>query len=174
MFAERGLDAEMKEIAERAGIGVGTIYRNFATKDELLGALAADAMVAIESHIDGCMDRADPLESLEVFLEGIFDMVDRYGHLMQLVMHQRHDLLDGRTKGRMLAKTESILARCTDAGVVRRDIPAATLAAVLHGFAHIYYELSGQVPRADARRACREMFLGGCASGMNAGRVSRA
>lgn len=39
VFAEKGMDAQMDEIAARAGLGVGTIYRHFATKEELMGAM---------------------------------------------------------------------------------------------------------------------------------------
>ncbi len=39
-FAEHGLDAQMPDVARRAGVGVGTVYRHFATKDALVEALA--------------------------------------------------------------------------------------------------------------------------------------
>jgi len=41
-FAEEGLDADMASIAERADVGVGTVYRHFPTKEALLSALASD------------------------------------------------------------------------------------------------------------------------------------
>ena len=44
VFSERGLAAEMKEIAERAGVGVGTIYRNFPSKEDLIVAIMRDAL----------------------------------------------------------------------------------------------------------------------------------
>jgi len=39
VFAERGLDMEVNEIAERAGVGVGTLYRHFANRDDMVCAI---------------------------------------------------------------------------------------------------------------------------------------
>src|SRR5919112_2626946 len=48
-FGEAGLDAQVEDIARRAGVGVGTVYRHFPTKDALVGALA-------EQHFDRLAD----------------------------------------------------------------------------------------------------------------------
>src|SRR5947209_14469839 len=42
LFADRGLDAQMPDVAKAANVGVGTVYRHFPTKDHLIAALAAD------------------------------------------------------------------------------------------------------------------------------------
>jgi AcrR family transcriptional regulator len=42
LFAEEGLDAQMPEVAKAAGVGVGTVYRHFPTKDDLIAALVAE------------------------------------------------------------------------------------------------------------------------------------
>jgi AcrR family transcriptional regulator len=52
LFAERGVQAEMKDIAERAGVGVGTLYRNFATKDDLVAALIAEVVSGFEQAFE--------------------------------------------------------------------------------------------------------------------------
>ena len=44
LIAERGAGAEIKEVAERAGVGVGTIYRNFATKDDLIRGIIEEML----------------------------------------------------------------------------------------------------------------------------------
>ena len=41
-FAERGLDASVADIARRAGVGKGTVFRHFATKDDLIAAIVLD------------------------------------------------------------------------------------------------------------------------------------
>src|SRR5438105_5886550 len=51
VFRERGLEAEMREIAERAGVGFGTVYRNFPTKDELVAAVAAEMIERMRAAI---------------------------------------------------------------------------------------------------------------------------
>jgi AcrR family transcriptional regulator len=47
VFAERGLDASVEEIARAAGVGVGTLYRRFSTKDALVAALVQDVLDAM-------------------------------------------------------------------------------------------------------------------------------
>ena len=47
LFAEQGLDAQIDEIARDAGVGVGTVYRHFPTKEDLLQALADERFVGL-------------------------------------------------------------------------------------------------------------------------------
>src|SRR5207237_9876084 len=42
LFADQGLDAQMPDVAKAAKVGVGTVYRHFPTKDDLIAALVAD------------------------------------------------------------------------------------------------------------------------------------
>src|SRR5437660_10372199 len=51
LFADEGLDAQMPDVAKAANVGVGTVYRHFANKDDLIAALAAD-------HFDRLADKA--------------------------------------------------------------------------------------------------------------------
>ena len=49
-FAEAGLDAQMEDVARRAGVGVGTVYRHFPTKDALVRALIVAQMEAMTAR----------------------------------------------------------------------------------------------------------------------------
>jgi AcrR family transcriptional regulator len=65
-FAEEGLDADVASIAERAGVGVGTVYRHFPTKDALLAALISDHFerlveIAERAEVEG----SSPWEAIE-------------------------------------------------------------------------------------------------------------
>ncbi len=48
-FAERGLDASVADIARRAGVGKGTVFRHFATKDDLLAAIVIDRVRELDA-----------------------------------------------------------------------------------------------------------------------------
>jgi AcrR family transcriptional regulator len=64
-FAEEGLDAQMPDIARRAGVGVGTVYRHFPTKDALIDALARQHFsTAIELARARVEAGGDPWEGL--------------------------------------------------------------------------------------------------------------
>jgi AcrR family transcriptional regulator len=64
VFAQRGLDAEMKEVAERANLGIGTIYRNFATKDELVEAIIQSVIDEALLEIRAVCELADLRERI--------------------------------------------------------------------------------------------------------------
>lgn len=67
-FAERGLDASVADIARRAGVGKGTVFRHFATKDDLLAAIVIDRMDALNAVGEGLLNAADPGAALLEFL----------------------------------------------------------------------------------------------------------
>lgn len=67
-FAERGLDASIADIARRAGVGKGTVFRHFATKDDLLAAIVLDRIGALNTLGEKLLDAADPGDALLEFL----------------------------------------------------------------------------------------------------------
>ncbi|HEY0260101.1 MAG TPA: helix-turn-helix domain-containing protein [Lacisediminihabitans sp.] len=79
VFGESGPQASMEDIAARAGVGVGTIYRRFPSKDALLDELAARIAEEMERAIAEAIDDDDPGRGLRTFLEfvGDFDVAKR-------------------------------------------------------------------------------------------------
>jgi len=69
VFAAEGLDAPMPAVAAAAGVGVGTIYRAFGSKEELIAALAADRVDRFARDTRDALERDDPWNALcELFL----------------------------------------------------------------------------------------------------------
>jgi AcrR family transcriptional regulator len=64
VFAEHGHDAQMDDVAKRAGVGVGTVYRHFPTKEALIEALAVDRFEKILAVGKAALERDDPWEAL--------------------------------------------------------------------------------------------------------------
>nr|WP_246344590.1 TetR/AcrR family transcriptional regulator [Conexibacter arvalis] len=69
VFAERGLGVTMDDIAQHAGVGVGTVYRRFSDKAELIDALFVDRMEALAAIAEQGLAHDDPWEGLVWFLE---------------------------------------------------------------------------------------------------------
>jgi len=69
LFAERGLNVSMDEVARCAGVGVGTVYRRFSTREELLDALLEDRMGQLLAIGETAAAAEDPWEGLVGFLE---------------------------------------------------------------------------------------------------------
>src|SRR6195952_1974971 len=68
-FAEHGPDASVADIARRAGIGKGTVFRHFPTKDDLLAAVVMDRVTTLTSLARELSGRPDAGPALEEFLE---------------------------------------------------------------------------------------------------------
>ncbi|HEX7198062.1 MAG TPA: helix-turn-helix domain-containing protein, partial [Dongiaceae bacterium] len=123
VFNERGLDVSLDEIARHAGVGVGTVYRRFRTKEELIEALFMDRLEAVATIADQAYAAADPWRGLVSFMEGMAELMAGDLGLRQMLMYA--------TYGRDLVavarqRNEPLIARLVQraqaAGQLRADI----------------------------------------------------
>jgi AcrR family transcriptional regulator len=122
VFAERGVEATLDDVARRAGVGVGTVYRRFADKDELLDALFHERIDELVAIAEDAAALDDPWGGLVRFMEQGLDMhaVDR---------GLREVVFDGRRGGERLAAARAriaplivrLVARAQAAGQLRAD-----------------------------------------------------
>src|SRR5581483_10532344 len=70
-FAEHGPDAPLDEIARRAGVGIGTLYRHFPTRQALLEAVFLDSIEALGAEAVALRDAADPGDALATWLRAV-------------------------------------------------------------------------------------------------------
>src|SRR5690242_1941153 len=68
VFAEHGGEAQMDDIARRAKVGVGTVYRHFPTKEALLWALAQDTFARIAERARALLEREDAWEAFTTLM----------------------------------------------------------------------------------------------------------
>jgi AcrR family transcriptional regulator len=68
MFAVQGAEVSVAEIAERAGIGKGTVFRHFATKEDLIAAIVGDLLDDLTAAAAARRDAADPTAALREFM----------------------------------------------------------------------------------------------------------
>jgi AcrR family transcriptional regulator len=68
LFADQGLDAQMPDVAKAAKVGVGTVYRHFPTKEDLISALAAERFERLAEKAQEGIDAEDPWEGLCGFI----------------------------------------------------------------------------------------------------------
>jgi AcrR family transcriptional regulator len=69
VFSEHGHEAQMDDVARRAGVGVGTVYRHFPTKEALMEALALDRFEKVLAAGKAALEREDPWEA---FVEALW------------------------------------------------------------------------------------------------------
>jgi AcrR family transcriptional regulator len=70
LFAARGVDVPVEDITQDAGVGMGTLYRHFPTKEELIDAVLEDAFDDYVALADAALELEDARAGLESFLEG--------------------------------------------------------------------------------------------------------
>jgi AcrR family transcriptional regulator len=88
-FAAQGVSADMKLIAEQAGLGVGTIYRNFPTKDDLLIELCRQLAGDVAAAFLEGEDEADPVAGIRVSVLNMYRIASGYGWLMHAKFNQQ-------------------------------------------------------------------------------------
>jgi AcrR family transcriptional regulator len=163
VFAEQGLDAEMKEIAERAGVGVGTIYRNFATKEDLVVALVQDLIARVEAMMAEAANAASPMEAIIAAVRLAFHCASDNSGLIQalravsLPPALEHIKRDTRIEGPVLA----IFQRGIDAGIVRGELSATFLASYFSALFPLYLALSERIGAEAAADGAIDLFLRG-------------
>ena len=94
LFAERGLNVTMDEVARHAGVGVGTAYRRFASRMELIDALVDERVAEVEDNIELALRADDPWAAFVAFMEahvaihvadrGLRELFHHHGHLERL------------------------------------------------------------------------------------------
>ena len=150
LFAEHGLKVQMGDVAQRAGVGVGTVCRNFPTKDALIRALLDDMLSSLLVEARAALAEPDAATALWAYVEAMADLQARSRGLAEQMSAQfEHDQLP--VKLTLRRNVAAILRRAQDAGAVRRDIGPADLALLFCGIAQSAV-LAGHVGAVQRRR----------------------
>jgi AcrR family transcriptional regulator len=135
-FAEQGLSTGIQEIAERAGVGVATIYRGFGSKEELLQATIEVADADISDLLTSAEATTDPSDALRQLVEGMLAHAESYGWLIQALLagnelERSEASLKSREEHRRRAL--AIVQRALDAGAVSPAMPADVIKLLIDG-----------------------------------------
>jgi AcrR family transcriptional regulator len=133
LFAERGLDASMPELAELAGVGVGTVYRAFPDKDHLLSAVIAERFRWLACEIEVAIEAEDPWSAFTdiVWKSAALHAKDRAFHQC---LPQAIDLPEvSEARARTLDAFQRLIKRAQAAGALRPDVVAEDIPMLLAG-----------------------------------------
>src|SRR5260370_29806416 len=123
VFTERGLEVPLDEVARHAGVGVGTVYRRFRTKEALVEALVADRIDAIAGRAEEAAEAPDPWSGLVSFMEQGVEMLAGDLGLKQMLMfgtYGRDRVAYARQQN--APRVTRLVERAQAAGQVRSDL----------------------------------------------------
>jgi AcrR family transcriptional regulator len=149
VFAERGIDASLEEIARRAGVGVGTLYRHFATREALVEAIFEERIGEILAIARASASEPDAWQALVGFLERTLELQAGDRLLKDALM--RHPVETGRlasAREELRELFEEVLARAREDGRLRGDFTFADLVLLSWSFRPLLDATADVAPQA--------------------------
>jgi AcrR family transcriptional regulator len=153
-FAEHGLDVGVGEIARRAGVGQGTVFRRFPTKEHLIAAVVVDRMHQASARGRQLLSDPDPGEALFELLTTLVAAARSERALFEAVAETflaNEDIRAAHTD--LVDVLDQLLGRAQDAGAVRDDVGALELLLMFKGVCE------ASRPFNDADVAARQLAL---------------
>ena len=139
-FSERGLETQMEDVAKRAGVGVGTLYRHFPTKDALVRALIVDRMERMADVAKAALeDETDAWEAFASVIRRGAEQQLRDRALTQVVASQPQEAFRSAIEDEtpLAGRMGELLARAQRAGAIRPDATADDIPTVMCGLAAV-------------------------------------
>jgi AcrR family transcriptional regulator len=131
LFAERGLGVTLNEIAHHAGVGVGTVYRRFPDKTQLVDGLFEQRLQEIVELVEAALHDPDPWHGLTTFLERSLALQAADRGLKELVLGApgAPERL-ARLRAQLRPLVAEVVARAREAGRLRADCEPEDLGIV--------------------------------------------
>jgi AcrR family transcriptional regulator len=133
-FAEQGTEVSIAEIAQRAGVGKGTVFRHFPTKEDLIAAIMGEIIDDLVTTGMRLSDAADPAAALLEFMTTGVELLARDRALCEVV--GRPSLQQPAVQAginRLCEVVEILTDRARQQGVIRQDITGQDVVLLLAG-----------------------------------------
>jgi AcrR family transcriptional regulator len=135
VFTSEGGDASLEQIAKAAGVGIGTLYRHFPTRLELLEAVYRDEVDVLRETAEKVIPNHTPIEALELWLVAFVDyaatkrhifteLVEAVGRESELMTHSRAVIYDN---------AETLVVAAQEAGQIRADVTSPDVLRLVGG-----------------------------------------
>lgn len=134
-FSERGEDASLEDVAKRAGVGIGTLYRHFPTRDALVEAAYRREVEVLCERADELLATLPPDEALEAWMQRFVSYVAAKRGMASALksMMSTGSTLFEECRAQMNAAAARLLAAAAAAGAVRSDVDANDLVRAMSG-----------------------------------------
>ena len=145
VFARKGLSATLEDIAKEAGVGVGTVYRNFSSKREIVETLYDATIDSAFADVQAALQIDDPWTAIATFFEATAARQAQDRGLCEMMLGHNDIGPDEHTAEKLVAAVAPLFDRATRAGVLRDGVVTTDILPI---FAMLYsiYGLSEAHP----------------------------
>jgi len=147
-FAEQGTEVTIAEIAQRAGVGKGTVFRHFPTKDDLIVAIMDELIGGLVANGRKLIDAADPAAALLEFMTTGIELLAADRGLCEVI--GRPSLQQAAVQGginHLCDVVEALTDRARRQGVIRSDITGQDVVLLLAGVRQTTAPLAATQPQ---------------------------
>lgn len=149
VFAEQGLDAPMREVAREAEVGVGTLYRRFPTREDLITAVFMDKMSAYADAVDKALADPDPWHGFTRYVETVCAMqAEDQGFTNVLTLSFPTAREFEAERARAYRGFNELIGKAKAAGKLRDDFVAEDLVLLVMANAGVVAATRDEAPRA--------------------------
>jgi AcrR family transcriptional regulator len=137
-FTEEDRSASLEDIARRAGVGIGTLYRNFPTRSDLVQAVYVDEVEAL-SRSAGELTGEEPWEALTAWVQRFVGYIATKQALADelFAAADRDPVVFANCRAMLRTAGDPLLRRAQDAGIVRPDVTIDEVIRMIGGIAKI-------------------------------------
>jgi AcrR family transcriptional regulator len=148
-FAEHGLNASLEGVARAAGVAIGTLYRHFPTRDDLVRAVFADKLRIVVDAGERGLELEDAWEGFLLFLETLCGLQAEDRGFNDLASFNRPATGEAaEVRNRVNELWGRLLVRAQEHGAVRRDLVLQDMTILVWSHSRIIEATYGVAPRA--------------------------
>jgi AcrR family transcriptional regulator len=166
-FGECGLECQMEDIARTAGVGVGTVYRHFPTKGDLIGALVGDRFQRLAERTEEALAQDDPWEAFCDLMRYSAEYQVRDRGLSEFLSSQPQLGQHEAVESGLADLTAQLIANAQAAGGMRRDAVIEDVPTLICGLGAVTAGAAGNMPELNWERYVEIMLDGLRAPGVN-------
>jgi AcrR family transcriptional regulator len=139
LFADQGVDAQMPDIAKAAKVGVGTVYRHFPTKDDLIEALVEARFERIAERGQAALEEAkdDPWKAFCDYMQFSVELQANDRALSQVMASQPEIMRAYAESSGVLEQSAQLLALAQRSGDLRKDAEVWDVPMIICGLGHV-------------------------------------
>lgn len=139
VFAEKGTSASLDEIARAAGVGIGTLYRHFATREALIGQLYENEGDQLAQAAKALSDAEPPIEALRQWLLLFIDYLSTKRIMADVLslLGPGEDRICAASADRLITACGDLLDRARGSGDIRREVEPLDLLMAIGGGANL-------------------------------------